>query len=59
MYNHWVWVQSRRSKSWKWVGTFSESSFLSLNNDDENYIKNSIVDELNVLEHIFWKEICQ
>ena len=28
-YNYWVLVHSRRSKSWIWVGPFSESGFLN------------------------------
>ena len=44
MYNYWVWAQSRHSKSWIWVGTFSESGFLKLlNKDDEKYSKNYAV----------------
>ena len=39
-YIYWVWAQSLGSKSWIWVGTFSESGFLKLlNNNDKKYNK--------------------
>ena len=47
MYKYWVWVQSRRSKSWIWMGTFSESAFLKWLNNDEKWSKNSKVNLLD------------